>query len=413
MTAPQLGRLAAPVVLLAALCAPAQERSATRPAATPAGDIEAATLEKTVRFLASPDFEGRRAGTDKADDAGEWVKEQLQALGCVPGNGDSWYHSFPLPGGAEGRNVIGVLRSGDDVDEYVLVGAHHDGQGRTGSAIRPSAEDNATGVAAMLEIARWFATHREGLRVNVVFASFDGEELGLLGSRYFVGNQVIPTEKLRFVMVFDMLGCRFMPWQERRLYVMGGEHSKEVDAVVEKRKDGRGVAVRPIGTYVLEPLGAISARSDYAAFRGKRVPYLFLSTATPWYYHQVQDTPDRVDYGLVEANARFARDVLRDLATAEGRPAFIDRPDARVRDAVTMLEGIDSYLEHAHECEVGGAQLDELRLRKKELEALVEAGEVDRKGRRTIQNALVTSFKLVPSTRNWKPAKEPAEAGHR
>ena len=125
-------------------------------------------------------------------------------------------------------NVIGVVPGHDPTraSEAMVVGAHYDHVGRSGGAVHPGADDNASGTAVVLELARAFAT-AGGASRTLVFVLFSGEEIGLLGSRHYVRNPTIPIERTVAMINFDMVGRL----GDRPLGVGGGER---------RRAQGRG-----------------------------------------------------------------------------------------------------------------------------------------------------------------------------
>jgi Peptidase family M28 len=371
--------------------------------AAPKAAITAKAAETTVRHLASKEFLGRRAGSRQSNKAAAWVAQALQASWLEPGNAGSWFHEFPLSKSLKGKNVIGIVRPTKPSKDYIVIGCHHDGQGRVNDKLyKPSADDNASGVAALLMLAEHFSSRRDELRHNLAFVSFDGEEKGLVGSRYFVRNEVLPTERIRFMMVFDLIGGRFFPWDEQRLFVMGSEYSDEVRAIAEKHSQKRPMQIDLLGTYVLEPAGPIFARSDYAAFRQERIPYLFLSTATPWYYHTIHDKPDIVDFDLVAKNTSYAADVLMDIAQLEQPPAFKRKPLIYLREARVMLLGVQGYLDHAKAIGLPEKAQRAFRSHKQRLEKMLTKDKLSSRDARAIQQALMTCFRWVSRTKKYK-----------
>ena len=195
--------------------------------------INQLTAEAHVAFLADDDLEGREAGTQGGRIAGDYIVSMLKSLGIRP-VGDSYYHPFEVYHAERQKkgqrwqvepdsiaklkqvvhqklslnNVLGMIE-GKNKNEYVIVGAHYDHLGidpmLDGDQIYNGADDNASGVSAVLQIARAFlATGQQPMR-NVIFAFWDGEEKGLLGSRAFV--QSFPQiDQVKGYLNFDMIG---------------------------------------------------------------------------------------------------------------------------------------------------------------------------------------------------------------
>ena len=120
------------------------------------------------------------------------------------------------------RNVVGLLPASIPSDEYIIIGAHYDHLGRLGHSIYPGADDNASGVTALLSLARMFAKMKadgQGPRKNLIFAAFDGKELDMAGSRFFVRHLPVPKEKITAMVNMDMLGSDLVPPSRNREYL--------------------------------------------------------------------------------------------------------------------------------------------------------------------------------------------------
>ena len=175
-----------------------------------------------VVYLASDYLQGRETGTDFEKLAAEYIAERFHALGLKPGAED-WYQPFdfkfssnPHASAEEGeartgRNVIAFLDNG--AANTVVIGAHYDhlGHGASGSLapnsneIHNGADDNASGIAGMLYIAEQLKTSQAKSN-NYMFIAFSGEELGLLGSKFFTKNTPLPLEKINYMINLDMIG---------------------------------------------------------------------------------------------------------------------------------------------------------------------------------------------------------------
>jgi len=360
-------------------------------------------LRRIVERLASPEMAGRAAGSEKGREAAEWIAKVFESIGLEPANKGSWFDEFRF-GKKTAVNVAGVLRAGHPADDYFVIAAHHDHLGTKGSTVFAGADDNASGVAAVITLAHLLSAVRDELRHNVVFVSFDAEEAGMIGSHRFVSRDIVPLAKTRFAMVFDLLAGSFVPWDKNRVYALGSEHSHLVREVVEKQRARTDLDVRIMSNYILEPAGAaLSSRSDYAAYRAKKVPYLFLSTATPWYYHTPFDTPDRCDYEKLSANIELAYGIAHDLLTRPDTPAFIAKPAPEIREAKSMLELLDGFFKQSESGEdvipLTGRKRRALERNRDELRALVEKGTMAGRDRHVLQRALLTIFTIVSGYR--------------
>lgn len=218
---------------------------------------------------------------------------------------------------AEGVNVLGWLPATAPSQETVVLCAHYDHLGRgvegslaeTKGEVHPGADDNASGTAGLLALARYFAGKPERPR-NLLFASFAGEELGTLGSSHLVKAPPLPLERVVAVLNFDMIGRL----RENRLVVGGAGTSPVFKGLLEKANtEGLDLALGEDG------YGA----SDHAVFYAQGIPVLFFFTGAHEDYHRPSDTPDKVLYGGEARVLRFAARAAEALLALPERPAYV------------------------------------------------------------------------------------------
>jgi hypothetical protein len=223
-----------------------------------------------------------------------------------------------------GRNVCGLLRAGapDATDEIVVLGAHHDHLGRGGQGslarspeergeIHNGADDNASGVAGVLEAARYLAARRGALRRSVLFVTFTGEERGLIGSLRFVEAPPVPLSRIAAMVNLDMIGRL----GGRKLFVGGVGTSPGFHALVEACAKGAGAEVT-LGDGGRAP-------SDNTSFYAKRIPVLWLFSGMHPDYHRPADDAEKIDAAGMEKAARLAARLVEELARAPERPVFV------------------------------------------------------------------------------------------
>ncbi len=231
--------------------------------------------------------------------------------------------SFPVPGvqveiavrliteHGQAWNVIGVLRGTDPElrDQAVVVGAHYDHLGHGGETslapsrygeVHPGADDNASGVAGVIGLAREFAA-TGGARRTVVFVAFAGEEMGLLGSAQYVGRPTVPLERTVAMFNMDMIGRL-----REGLYVFGVDTGKEFRETLEMANRDTALQLRFGG----DGYGP----SDHTPFYAKDRPVLFFFTGPHEDYHRPSDTPDKINARGMEQVVRLIAGVLRRLA---------------------------------------------------------------------------------------------------
>jgi aminopeptidase YwaD len=221
-----------------------------------------------------------------------------------------------------GANVVGILPGADPAlaDQAVVVGAHYDHLGRVGGVVHPGADDNASGTALVLGLARAFA-QAGGAGRTLVFALFDAEELGLIGSRHYVNRPPVPLARTVAMVNFDMVGRM----HDRPLGVRGGDSATPLRALVGDVARNAGVAVDVHGS----PHGA----SDHSRFYDAGVPVLFFTTGVHADYHKPTDTADRIDAAGMARVAVVATRVIERLAS-EPRPVYVKLAPPRRQSSV-------------------------------------------------------------------------------
>jgi hypothetical protein len=375
-------RRSLPLLVLAASCA----------APPPRFPIEGAEtrLERDVRTLASDEMKGRNNGTPEGALAAEYVARQMEEAGLKrAGENGTWFQ--PLKGG-RGRNVIGAFPGNSG--RWIVLGAHHDGLGERKGQVHNGADDNASGVAVILEAARRL---EETVRHGLLVCSFDAEEDGLIGSSHFVASGLYPAESIVAMICLDLVGGAFLPGDENRIFALGSESSAAIHRHMGLERDlNTGLEVERAGIYMIEPAGPIIARSDYSPFRLKKIPFVFFSTGTPWYYHTPDDDVERLDIPKMSRVAALVEATIRwiDVPPPNHHETEWREPAPYVEeDAKLLASGCRRALEHPA-----------IRASDRQRAALAEAIEsltaegVDRK---TVQKAMMLLFSLAAAQ---KPA---------
>jgi Tol biopolymer transport system component len=288
--------------------------------------------------------------------------------------------SFEVPGAAldltvalireraKGDNVFAWLPATSPTEETVVVGAHYDhlGRGIEGSLaekmgdVHPGADDNASGVAGMLELARLESLQPVRKR-NLLFVAFGGEELGALGSTYLVKNPPVPLKEMVAMVNLDMVGRM----KEDKLVVNGSGTSPAWKEILEKSNTG-GLKL----TLSEDGYGA----SDQGVFYAKGMPVLFFFTGAHADYHKPDDTADKINY---EGEARviaYADRVLDGILALPERPGYIKLQSSKESAGGgfrVYLGTIPDYTE-----EVKGVKLQGVRAGGPAEKAGIQAGDV-------------------------------------
>ena len=283
--------------------------------------INRSSAEATINFLASDELQGREAGFHGSRVTSEYIVSLLQWMGVSP-LADSYFQLFDAyrkerqkKGRLEVhpdsiaklkqevhqklsmRNVLGMI-PGKNTKEYVIVGAHFDHLGidpaLDGDQIYNGADDNASGVSAVLQIARAFLASGQQPERNVIFAFWDGEEKGLLGSKYFV--QTCPfLSQIKGYLNFDMIGRNNKPQQPKQVvYFYTAAHPGFGDWLKEDIRK-YGLQLEPDYRAWENPIGG----SDNGSFAKVGIPIIWYHTDGHPDYHQPSDHADRLNWDKI------------------------------------------------------------------------------------------------------------------
>jgi aminopeptidase YwaD len=243
----------------------------------------------------------------------------------------------------ETYNVIGILEGNDAQlkNEAIIIGAHYDhlGKGGQGSLavnsteIHYGADDNASGVSAMLELARQFAKEKKNKR-TLIFIAFGGEEEGLLGSKFYVNNPIFPLNKTVAMINMDMVGRL----KDDKLTVGGIGTANEWKSLVESKNeiipkvygDSKKATSSNAFAEKRESVYRFSLQlnedgfgpSDHSSFYGKQIPVLFFFTGTHEDYHKPSDTADKINYGGLLKITEYVADITRYIDQSSTKPTY-------------------------------------------------------------------------------------------
>jgi Zn-dependent M28 family amino/carboxypeptidase len=269
-------------------------------------------------------------------------------------------------------NVIGVLEGSDPVlkNENIIIGAHYDHLGRGGEGslaprsgeIHHGADDNASGTAGLIELARIFSAQQPKLKRTVIFIAFGGEEEGLLGSSYYVDHPVAPLANTVAMINMDMIGRM----KDRKLVIGGVGTATEWKQLISQANAAQSMKItansgspavkgvpivvsangRPIMT--VDPNGTFDLTlnedgygpSDHSSFYKKQIPVLFFWTGTHSDYHKPSDTFDKINYNDEARILALVARIVRDVDSADKRPTYA----AAKSDAIPRTGGFRVYL---------------------------------------------------------------------
>ena len=323
---------------------------------------DTALIRRDITYLASEALEGRAPGTPGNDSAAAYIARLYLSLhleranipvstppvcpaafsegfDCAPMYMQRFFarsvaaaHAG-LPGAIPTQNVVAVIPGSDPAlrHEYVLIGAHYDHLGRSafnamdpsaGDAIRPGADDNASGTAAVMELARLFANHPT--RRSIMVLNFSGEELGDLGSAYFVAHSPIPLDSAEIYINFDMVGRL----RDDKLIVLGAATATQLKPLLDSLNDSTR-------RFALSAGGDGYGPSDHASFYAAGVPVLHFFTDQHEDYHRATDVASKINFVGEARVIDYAAAVARELGDRPGRLTYVSAPPPKQ----TMMGG--------------------------------------------------------------------------
>lgn len=299
-------------------------------------------LYRDIAYLADDRLEGRSAGTTGNDSAAAYIAHRHASLGLralaidtarsecrvapVPSNCRTYLQRFLArgtevahaghPEGVRTQNVVAMVPGSDPAlrGEYVVIGAHFDHLGRSTAgaldpeakdAIRNGADDNASGTAAVMELARLFAAHPA--RRSIIVASFSGEEVGLLGSQWFVDHAPVALDSIAAMVNFDMVGRL----RNDKLIIYGVSTATELSSIIATANIAPTLAISAVG----DGFGP----SDHSSFYAKGIPVLHFFTDLHDDYHRATDDIEKINAPGEAHVVALAERVVRAIADRPGR----------------------------------------------------------------------------------------------
>ena len=298
---------------------PGSRRGSAAAQARAAERVDAAQLLKDVQTLSAAELEGRLTGSAGSRQARALILERFKTLRLQPVNGTYLQpFSFATGRGAGARtfgdaaNVMGMVPGTRERDRFVLVTAHYDHLGSRNGQVFHGADDNASGVAAMLQIARWLRANPQP--VSVLFVAFEGEEQGLQGAKAFVARPPVDLTRVIAVVNMDMIARG----DRNVLFAAGTHHYPALRPVVAAASAGRTITVR----FGHDRPGVAGEddwthSSDHGPFHGAGVPFVYFGVEDHSDYHKPTDTSDRIPRAFFVEAVDVVLDTVVRLASGE------------------------------------------------------------------------------------------------
>ena len=262
--------------------------------------IEEKNLQKHIQFLADDALKGRQTGSEGERMAMDYIQKEFKKLKLSPmGDGSSFEQAFAFKGGTHGTGAEGTAHNvvaflDNKADKTIVIGAHFDhlGLGENGSSldanpqgkIHNGADDNASGVAGVLELARYFKNNKVKENSNFLFICFSGEELGLFGSKYFTEKPTLELSNVNYMINMDMIG-RLNP-TTKSLSISGSGTSPVWETLIKNTTTSLNIKTDSAGI----------GPSDHTSFYLKNIPVLHFFTGSHSDYHKPSDDWDKINY---------------------------------------------------------------------------------------------------------------------
>ena len=265
-------------------------------------------LTRHVYTLAGDSLRGRKAGSEDAAKAAAYIVAQFEEIGIQPFYEEGWYQPFERSGNTY-KNVIGIIPGNDPVlkDEYIIIGAHYDHLGVRDGQIYNGADDNASGTATIIEMARILKSQHSNLKRSVIIAAFDAEEIGLWGSNYL--SKKLDLSKIKLMMSIDMVG-----WLEKgkTLQLQGTATIKNGKRLLREEAEKMHLDIKPKDFET-----SIFGATDTQSFAEKGVATLYVTTGLKSPYHKPEDDPELIDYKGLDRGVDYMADVTMRCASDE------------------------------------------------------------------------------------------------
>lgn len=326
-----------------------------------AQQFDAAKIREHIKTLASDSMQGRGTGKEGERMAAAYIQAQFKKLKLQPmGDNKTYLQNFDFKGGAHGEGEAGKANNivaflDNKAATTIIIGAHYDhlGLGDQGSSldanpqekIHNGADDNASGVAGVIELARLFATNKTKEKNNFLFLCFSGEELGLYGSKYFTEHSAIDLTKVNYMINMDMIGRLD---EQTKILMVHGTGTSPVWEPLIKKLENENVKIKTDSSG--------TGPSDHTSFYLKNIPVLHFFTGSHTDYHKPSDDWQKINFkGEADVLELIAK-VITSL-DAEPKLAFLATKTKATgtRSAFKVTMGImPSYSSDAEGLQVDG-----------------------------------------------------------
>jgi Zn-dependent M28 family amino/carboxypeptidase len=264
-----------------------------------------------VEELASPRYAGRRTGSEGGRAARAYVRDGFAEIGLEPAGTAGYEQPFAFGEYRDAANLVGLVRGGRPELKAFVITAHYDHLGIREGATFHGADDNASGVAALLAIAR--AVKDAPLRRTAVFAALDAEELGLQGAKALVARPPVPLARVALNINFDMLARN----DRNEIYAAGTYHHPWLRPLLEDVQRRAAVTIRFGHDRPGTGDDDWTLQSDHGVFHQAGVPFVYFGVEDHPDYHRPTDTADKIDESFFNNVVGMALEAVRRLDREE------------------------------------------------------------------------------------------------
>jgi hypothetical protein len=296
--------------------------------------ITSTELKEMLYIYASDEMEGRNTGDPGQKKAANYLREKYKSMAIPSGSGDdSYYQIVPNTffrknsGLNDSENVLAYIKGSEKPEELLVISAHldHVGMDKDGNVYN-GADDDGSGTVALLEIAQAFqqaVKDGNGPKRSILFLHVTGEEKGLYGSKYYVQNPVYPLENTIANLNIDMIGRVDDAHKEdpNYVYLIGSDKLStdlhNISAAINMKYSKINLDYR----YNVEnEPNRFYYRSDHYNFAKNNVPVIFYFNGTHEDYHRISDTPDKINYEMLEKRTQLVFATAWELVNRKERP---------------------------------------------------------------------------------------------
>lgn len=296
--------------------------------------ISASNLKTNLYIIAGDEMEGRNTGEPGQKKAGKYIISQYEKMGVsFPKGAKDFYQKVPAefmakafsPKLNDSENIWAFIEGSEKPDEILVISAHYDHVGMKNGEVYNGADDDGSGTVALIELAKAFKKAKDeghGPKRSILFLHVTGEEHGLHGSRYYAEHPLFPLKNTVADLNIDMIGRRDDAHKDNGnyIYLIGSDRlSSELHQISE---DANSKYVHLKLDYKYNDRNdpeRIYYRSDHYNFAKNGVPSLFYFNGVHADYHKASDTPDKIEYDLLQKRAQLVFATAWELANRKDR----------------------------------------------------------------------------------------------